>query len=419
MVSVFRGVAKACVEGKLLASIPGMIKKKFVALRKKIDKLFSLPAIWIMTRRIPVEDNKIFFMTFRGEFDCNAKWIALEIQRRKLPYTVVWTVRKGVPTEDIPLDFIQVRRGSYEFYRQLASAKIIVDNGVSTSYLGYKKKKNQVLVETWHGSLGIKMFSKETNKDKKWCMAATIEGKMTDYCISNSTFEDAVFTDTFWDKSRILQLGHARNDILCERDTERLAKIRKKVYTAFDLPEDVKICLYAPTFRDDGDMRPYRVDYAALKDALTTRFGGEWVILTRFHFRLLKKLKNYDPGAGVINASQYSDIQELLTCTEVGITDYSSWICDYMLTRRPGFLFATDMTQYEKKDREFFYPLDSMPFPLALDNEQLIENILRFDGDSFPGKCDAFLADKGCMDDGHASERIVDVVEKLMKGENV
>lgn len=423
---MFKSVTKACVEGRMLASLPGMIRKvpkkigkKCTAFRKKVDKALSLPAIWHLAKNTPVEDNKIFFMTFRGEFDCNAKWIALELKRRRLPYTVVWTVRKGVPTEDIPASFIQVRRGSYEFYKHLASSKIIVDNGISTYFLGYKKKKNQVLIETWHGSLGIKMFSKETNKDKKWVMLATLEGKNTDYCLSNSTFEDAVFTDTFWDKSRILQLGHARNDILCEKDTQRLADIRKKVYTHFDLPEDVHICLYAPTFRDDGDMRPYRVDYEALKNALTTRFGGEWVILTRFHFRLLKKLKNYAPGEGVINASQYSDIQELLTCTDVGITDYSSWICDYMLTRRPGFLFATDMNQYQKKDREFFYPLDSMPFPLATDNEQLIENILNFDSESFPGKCDAFLADKGCMDDGHASERIADVIERIMRGEKV
>lgn len=88
-----------------------------------------------------------------------------------------------------------------------------------------------------------------------------------------------------------------------------------------------------------------------------------------------------------------------------------------MLTRRPGFLFATDMEQYEKDNREFFYPLDSMPFPLAQNNAQLIQNILNFDDETFPAKCDAFLKDKGCMDDGHASQRIADFVETILKGE--
>ena len=469
----------AIIEKKLSKKVIEVFKRTKKAFKKKFaDTLFRL-CLYPMTRAIPVKENKIMFITFRGEYDCNAKWIAEEIRKRELPYEVVWTIRKKVPVKDIPKTFIKTYRSSYDFYRHLSSAKIIVDNGISTAFLGYKKKKNQILVETWHGSLGIKMFSKETNKDKNWCARAEKEGKMTDYCLSNSTFEDKVFTDTFWADSTILQLGHARNDILCERDTERLEAIRKKVYKHFDFakyikkqkvahqkklevwyreklgmipctmghldkenpfdmlesmePEnireflqqeyaqfdDLRICLYAPTFRDDGDMRPYKINYTKLRKALSTRFGGNWVILTRFHFRLLKKLKDYKFPAGVINASKYSDIQELLTCVDVGITDYSSWICDYMLTRKPGFLFATDMVRYEEKDREFFYPLNTMPFPLALNNDELIENILNFEMEPFVEQCDAFLADKGCIDDGHASERIVDAIERMMRGEKL
>lgn len=414
---MFHKIIEAMVEGRFFGSIFKKIKNFFKKIRSKVDQLIALVAIYIVTRGIPVEDDKIMFITTRGEYDCNAKWIAQEMVRRQSPYTIVWTVRKNANIEDIPNSFIQVVRGSYDFYKHIASAKIIVDNSVSMCYLNYKKKKEQILMETWHGSLGIKMFSKETNKDKNWCARATLEGMMTDYCISNSTFEDAIYNDTFWAKSKILQLGHARNDILCERNTERLESIRKKVYKYFGLENNVRICLYAPTFRDDGDMRPYALDYDGLRASLESRFGGEWVILTRFHFKLLKKLKNYQLGAGVINASTYSDIQELLTCTDVGITDYSSWICDYMLTRKPGFLFATDMTEFEKKDREFFYPLDTMPFPLANDVEQLLENILNFNNETFLTKCDEFLADKGCIDDGHSSERIVDAIEKIMSGE--
>jgi len=419
-------IIKALVEGHLIKSIckwilslPTKTRKKLTKLRTKVDKLLSIPAIRMLSKRTPVEENKIIFITFRGEYDCNAKWIAEEIKKRGLPYTVVWTIRKKVPVEDIPKEFIKTYRSSYDFYKHLASAKIIVDNGVSTSVLLYKKKPDQILIETWHGSIGIKRFGKDTNKDKNWCRRAEQEGRMTDYCLSNSSFEDDIYNDTFWSKSRILQLGHARNDILCERDTERLQAIRKKVYDYFELPEDTRICLYAPTFRDDGDMRPYEIDYQNLRHALQTRFGGQWAILTRYHFRLLKKLKNYQYGEGVLNASNYSDIQELLTCVDVGITDYSSWICDYMLTRRPGFLFATDMAEYEQKNRDFFYPLDTMPFPLALDNDQLIENILQFDSESFPEACDRFLADKGCMDDGHSAERIVDAIQRMMKGETL
>ena len=464
-------VLRAAVEARLFGAVFMRIGKVFTKLGKLCDHALSVPFIYLLSRFTKVDSNKILFITFRGEYDCNAKWIAEEIKDRGLPYKVVWTIRKNVPVDDIPEAFIRTYRQSYDFYKHLASARIIVDNGISTANVGYVKKKDQILIQTWHGSIGIKKFSKDTNKDKKWVAFATVEGKMTDYCLSNSTFEDTLYADTFWTNSRILQLGHARNDILCEKDTQRLLQIKEKVYAHFDLYgyirrckdarrleiwdwvaaqknspadpnhpwhdvdahddeavarlieremqacEDLRICLYAPTFRDDGDMRPYELDYAQLQQALNTRFGGNWVILTRFHWRLRKK-KFAFPDT-VINAGAYSDIQELLTCTDVGITDYSSWICDYLLTRRPGFLFATDMDSFEKKDREFFYPLSTMPYPLALDNTQLIHNILHFNDEHFEDHCTAFLQDKGCMDDGLSSKRIADAIARIMKGEKI
>lgn len=415
----FEKILILIVEKRLFLTINKSIVKFFKTIRKRIDTLIAIPTIYFLSKNTPIDENKIVFVTTRGQFDCNSKWITLELLKRNLPYTLVWEVRNNLPLDDIPEEIITVKRFSYDLIKHLASAKIIIDNSINLSYLLYKKKKDQILIETWHGSIGIKKFSKDTNNDKEWIKFAEKQGRLTDYCISNSTFEDAVFREDFWKTTPILQLGHARNDILCEDNTKRINDIKEKIYRKFDLNPDTKICLYAPTFRDDGDMSPYRIDYQALIDALKTRFGGDWVIFTRFHFKLLKKIKNYTYSKGVINASDYPDIYELLTCTDVGITDYSSWICDYMLTRKPGFLFATDMTEYEKNDRNFFYPLDTMPYPLALNNQQLIENILNFDNEKFVPACDKFLKDKGCMDDGHASERIVDAICAMINGEQL
>lgn len=474
-------ILAAVVERRFFATVAEYIRLKRYHIRGIIRRHTGLAqklCIRMITRVTPVKENRIIFLTFRGEYDCNAKYIAEELRRQNSAADIIWATQWNEEAQltEIPADFTQVPKQSLDFYRYLASSKIIVDNGISTVSVGYRKKKDQILIETWHGSIGIKRFSKETNKDQAWCKKAAREGSMTDYCISNSTFEDMVYRSSFWETTEILQLGHARNDILCWRDPQRLEPIRRKVFDYFRLDnvisqlkqqrhreltcwyqeqcgqipvtaehlgkpnpfanvdlanpeavnafmekeyakcENVRICLYAPTFRDDGDMRPYEIDYEQLRQALHTRFGGggDWIIMTRFHFWLHEKQKEYAYPAGVINASNYPDIQELLACTDVGITDYSSWICDYMLTRRPGFLFATDMEKYQKDDREFFYPLDSMPFPLARNNAQLIQNILNFDGEIFPAKCDAFLRDKGCMDDGHASQRIADFIETIL-----
>lgn len=399
--------------------IRALVERRF--LKKTIawfDKQIAKISIMMMTRMVSVVNNNIVFITSRGAYDCNPKWITEEIIRQKLPYKLTWVVRKKSSIREFPDNINLVNRGSYEFYKAIAQAKVIIDNSVNMAYMEYRKKHNQILIETWHGAIGIKKFSADTNNDKLWIKKARQEGKSTDYCISNSTFEDAIFQESFWSKAEILQYGHARNDVLFGNDEKKNNRIRKKIFERYDLPQNVKICMYAPTFRDDGDLTPYLLDYNEIVDALSTKFGGRWIIFVRFHFKVMKSIPHNLLPDSVINVSEYPDIQELMTCVDVGITDYSSWICEYLLTRRPGFLFATDMDHYAEKEREFFYPLDSMPFPLATNNEQLVDNIKKFDKERFAVECEQFLRDKGCIDDGHASERIVEKIKEII-GEGV
>ena len=105
-------------------------------------------------------------------------------------------------------------------------------------------------------------------------------------------------------------------------------------------------------------------------------------------------------------------MQELLAVADAGITDYSSWAFDYVLTGRPLFIYATDLDQYDQV-RGFYYPLEETPFPIAKSKEELDTNIRSFDDESYQIKVDEFLKGKECMDDGHASERIVDLIKEV------
>jgi CDP-glycerol glycerophosphotransferase len=201
--------------------------------------------------------------------------------------------------------------------------------------------------------------------------------------------------------------------LLFKKNPSDKEKIQSKVYSALAIPLEKKLCLYGPTFRDNGSLLPYDLPYEKLLQALSKRFGGEWVILTRFHPRTKKMIEGLSFPEGVVSASAYPDIAELMYCADAGITDYSSWICEYIHTRRPGFLFATDIASYDS-ERGFYDPLDRMPFPLAKNSDELIERILAFDEKEFLIDIDSFLKKKGCVDDGCASERIVDLVAGLI-----
>ena len=41
------------------------------------------------------------------------------------------------------------------------------------------------------------------------------------------------------------------------------------------------------------------------------------------------------------------DVQELLAAADVMISDYSSCIFDYLLAKKPAFIYATDIDEYE------------------------------------------------------------------------
>ena len=397
--------------------LPKLIKKKLERFCIKVDTAIALPYLRLISKCTKIDPQTVVFISSRGAYDCNPKAICEELIRRKLPYKIYWVARHSKQPEDLafPPEVTPVFRDSYEFHKACAAARVIVDNSVSLAYMLYKKKPGQVLIETWHGAIGIKKFSKDTNKDKVWVRKAEKEGAQTDYCISNSAFETQLYRETFWPQAEILEYGHARNDILFAEENAGLAALKKKIFDFYDIPAGKKLCLYAPTFRSDFDINTYRLPYRSLINALTQRFGGEWVILTRFHQLVRKKIKNVSFPAEVINVSDYPDIQELMRFTDVGITDYSSWICEYMETGRPGFLFATDLDQFIENERELFFPLSSYPFPLARNSEELFENILRFDEEQFAAECNSFLQRYGCVDDGHACARAADKICELMQ----
>lgn len=386
-------------------------------LLNKIDTQLAKIARHRLAMTTPVQKNKILFITTRGSYNCNPKAIANEIIRQGLPWELVWVARKEdfQDLEQYPEELHLVCRDSFDFYKAAASAKVWIDNAMSLAYSGAVKKKEQVLIQTWHGSIGLKRF--ETNSDKVWIKNACLSGKQTDYCISNSTFETELFQNTFWSSANILEYGHARNDILLNCDEIRQNVIRHSVQMQLHIPSGVKVALYAPTFRDNKKLDAYEIDYELLKETLEKRFGGTWVILSRLHFevkKLLKK-KHIKYPECVIDATEYPDIQDLLFIADVGITDYSSWICDFVLTRRPAFFFATDMRKYYV-ERGFYYPLESTPFPIAKNNAELEEMILNFDEKSYIEHCDSFIAEKGCIDDGHAAERVVKKLKEIVEG---
>lgn len=237
------------------------------------------------------------------------------------------------------------------------------------------------------------------------------DSRQIDYLLSNCRWLTQVFRGSFFYDGEILETGSPRNDILLRGTEGRATAVR----AALGLPAGSKLLLYAPTFRDGGKAPvPPMPDWEQLREALTRRFGGTWSILLRVHPGLTENRRKQwalAEGARVLNVSDYPDMVDLLVIADVLVTDYSSCIYDFLLTKRPGFIYAPDCAAYEKR-RGLYYPLTETPFPVTESGDRLAQSICSFDEAAYQTAAEQFLQDKGCVDDGHSAERVADLIEK-------
>ena len=410
--TILRRILKSAMESNLICAV-------WVAVWHEIDKILGFIVRYFYRFFVKTDPNKVFFLAQESAYTCNPKYICEALKAEFPDVKVVWRCSE-LDSGGIPARFKSVAYNTFPYFREMFTSKIIVAN--SFIYLGMpiRLKKDQILLQTWHGSLGLKKHNKEVITDSiRRREALEYTGRRTDYCIINSTLEKSSLSETYWPKTPMLMYGHPRNDLMFPQYADRRAELKELISKRWGISPETKIVMYAPTFRNSKSFEYYDIDYDRVIDALGRRFGGEWCFVLRYHpsMRLLaQERKTPVTKCRLIDATDYFDMQELISITDAAITDYSSWIYDFVLTRRPGFLFATDIVSYTKKDRGFYYPIETTPFLIAQNNEELEANILRFDDGVYADKVEKFLVDKGCVEDGHAALRSAHLIRDLLDG---
>ena len=373
---------------------------------------------WVFSREKPIKNTKIVFSNMHGNgYFCNPKYIAEEIMRRGHCWELVWLVAdKETFRKDIPELIRTASWRTDEALNELGDAHVWIDNFNKVPHVrvGLKKRPGQFYINTWHGSLGIKKLDAHVSKfnlpgNSEWLRLAHKHAEMVDLLLTNSSFEDRILPQALWFNCPLKRFGHPRNDIFFFPQN-RIDTIRRHVYSSLGIPEDKKIILYAPTFRESKCIDAYLVDVKGILGTL----GTDWVFVVRMH-RFFQPYSTviFEFSDQIVDASYYPDIQELMASSDAMITDYSSCIFDFILTRRPGFIYAPDRDSYNE-ERGMYFPLEETPFPVATSNAELIHNLAHFDYESYQHKTSEFLNRQGCMEDGHAAERVVDLLESII-----
>ena len=307
-----------------------------------------------------------------------------------------------------------VRAGTKEADRYMQSAGYWIFNFRAPDR--YEPKEDQVYVQCWHGTplkrLGYditcsgNVMNTVSEIREKYRSDAQRFSYMTSCC--------SFVTDRFisaWDlkaagkEEAVLETGYPRNDRLALYSGDDADSVKKKL----DLPENKKIILYAPTWRDDqhdaeiGYVYDNPVDFDYLKKELSQ----EYIILFRAHYLVANSFDFKAYEGFVYDVSGHDDINDLYIISDILVTDYSSVFFDYALLRRPMYFYMYDMEAYANELRGFYIDTDSLPGPIVRTEKELAEAVKIGKGKT---DLEDFNRIYNTMNDGKASMRLAEAV---------
>ena len=179
-----------------------------------------------------------------------------------------------------------------------------------------------------------------------------------------------------------------------------------------------KIILYAPTFRGHvaGAKSPDVLDLAMLKREL----GDQYILLIKHHPFVKKRPSIPEDCADfAFDMTEHLTIEELLIVADLCITDYSSIIFEYSLFERPLLFFAFDMESYID-ERGFYFPIEEMmPGPVCRTTAEIVSAIKEKGAEFDLPKVREFKYRFMSACDGHATARVLKLMDRLSAGETV
>ncbi len=362
----------------------------------------------------PVKDNLVLFESFFGKSYSDSPKYIFEKLNEMYPgkYECVWILDKKTK---LPYPAKQIRRCSLKYFKYLATSKYIVFN--SRQPKQFIKRKGNVFLETWHGTPLKKLVF-----DMEEVVSATpmykrdfyIQSRSWDYLVAANGFSEEVFKSAFAYDKPMLKFGYPRNDILHAENKERIASdIKKRI----GIPDNKKVILYAPTWRDDDYYGPGRYKFSLKLDLnmLKEKLGDEYVVMLRTHYFIADSIDVTGLEDFVYNMSKYDDIAELYLISDILITDYSSVFFDYANLKRPMLFFTYDLDKYRDVLRGFYIDMEKeLPGPLVFSTEEIIDAIQNIDdvNAKYAGIYDEFYERFCGWEDGHASENCIKEVFK-------
>ena len=392
--------------GKLIKKLPT------VALGARYAKYY---------RKNHVDEYTIFYSSHQGAgMVCGPYAIFRSLMKSRDfdRYDHVWQINDPAERKQLQKEFgdwtnvIFVEKNSPGYFNALTSAKYIVINSTLPFY--FTKKPEQVFVNTWHG-IPLKTLGYDVPNGKFTTRNMTRNFLLTDFLISPCRFMTKIYLESYklggLYTGKLIENGYPRNDLLF--DTKRDDIVEKLINRGIPVDDKRKIILYAPTWKgssfDRADMDIARYDEFCdfLSEHIDTK---KYQILIKPHPMVYKLLSDREKRSGRY-IPQSIDTDELMSVTDVLVSDYSSIFFDFLLTDRPIIFYIPDLESY-REYRGVYFGLHELPGPYSGDMGDIAEWINRAETlRSEYGSAYEKMKTWSCeFDDGKVSQKVVDGV---------
>lgn len=361
----------------------------------------------------PRKEKSVFFASMRGQYSDNPRAISECLHLMDPDIKIVWLVKSQFK-QYVP-DYVTIVPPTPRIaLKAQARADAWVMNYVNQKRLGDYKGRDTYYIQTWHGDRGLKAigYLSENSKSERF------SGYDLEHCnlmVAGSDYGVKKARQGLHYNGEFIVEGMPRNDKLVNIDKYRdeAAEVRRQL----GIDNNVKILLYAPTYRDEKGSQQCAIDIPSSIANLEAN-GEKWVCLIRSH-SLSKGFSTPNSQLSTLNykdVTSYPDMADLLLIADLLITDYSSCAGDFLLTGRPLVLAHFDIKHYEEQGRSLWVDPVEAGYLVAKNQDelnQILSNLYSYDHKAIADKINRFY---GTKETGQSSEAVVRRILKEVKG---
>lgn len=384
-----------------------MTLRELLKVNSVVFFLYYLPIKVFLTiaRFFPLQ-RKIVFDNFCGRgLGDDPKYILLQMIKDGINAKYIWLTNDL--SIEVPAEVTKVQFGSWRAKYHYLTAKIWVDNVKNVSKP--KKRKGQFYLQTWHSIFTTKMLEQdvESTLSPNYVTASKEDSSKIDLMYANNDFNVNLFKRSFWYNGKVIKADAPHLTHILEPPH----KLKEEICSKYNIPKEKHIILYTPTFRKKFDISVFKWDYALILESFKRKYKKEFIFLAKFHPNVSRLMSSFSDKV-LYNLSDYPDVTELVAISDILVTDLSSVAYEMAIKRQPVFLFMKDLEDYMKNDRTQYFPIDSLPFPVAQTEDEFVKKIDQFNEFDYKKKVNAFFEKIGLNESGKGSM----VISNILKG---